>query len=272
MKKLLILTAVIGTIILSFYFYFTNIGRMRANVNEVFIVSPYIPPAFDGARIVQISDVFVRNEASLETLENVIEATNALNPDIVIFTGNLFSPEGFAFENQVIDALGSLDSNLRNIAIFGYHDIVTTEHYERTTNALQDAGFDVLTNTSVEVFNHAPEGINIIGGAPTLDYQTVNHLLDIHIRDDRFNLLLISVPTFSSVSIERQVHLQLSGHCLGVQDAAHQSAPCFQFYSGIYQFTDVLTLNVSDGVARFHTIRGLMRRPSLDSFLLIRDD
>lgn len=270
MKKLLTLTAMIGAFVLGFYFYFTNIGRVRTNVNEIFIVSPDIPPAFDGERIVQISDLLIRNEASMEMLENVVEAINSLNPDIVVFTGNLFLPEGLAFESSVTYLLGNLDSNLRSIAVFGYHDVITAEHQERTTSVLRDAGFAILSNTSIEIFNQAPQGIYIIGAAPTLDYETMNHLLDVRVRDDRFNLLLMSVPTFSSVSIERQIHLQLSGHCLGIQDRAHQSAPCFQFYSGIYQFTDVLTLNVSDGVARFHTIPGLTRRPSIDSFLLIR--
>lgn len=271
MKKLLILIAVIGTFVLGFYFYFTHIGRVRVNVNEVFIVSPDIPPAFDGARIVQISDLFVRNEASIDLLENMVETINLLNPDIVVFTGNLFLPEGFVFEARVAYLLSTLHSNLRNIAVLGYHDVVTPEHHERTMDVLQGAGFAVLINTSMEIFDQAPEGINMIGAAPTLDYETMNRLLDVRVRDDRFNLLLMSVPTFSSVSIERPIHLQLSGHCLGSQDATHPSAPCFQFYSGVYQFADVLTLNVSDGAARFHTIPGLMRRPSIDSFLLIRE-
>jgi predicted MPP superfamily phosphohydrolase len=272
MKKLLTLTAIIGAFVLGFYFYFTHIGRVRANVNEVFIRSSHIPSAFNGVRIVQISDLLIRNKASIETLENIVETVNTLNPDIVVFTGNLFLPEGLVFEDRVTYLLESLDSNLINIAVFGYHDVITTQHHERTDHVLQNAGFAVLMNTSIEIFNQSPQGINVIGAAPTLDYGSMNDLLDDRrIRNDRFNLLLMSVPTFSSISIERPINLQLSGHCLGVQDSTHVSAPCFQFYRGIYQFADVLTLNVSDGVARFHTISGLARRPSIDSFLLIHE-
>lgn len=267
MKKLLILTAIIGAFALGFYFYFTSIGRVRAQVNEVFIVSSDIPPAFEGARIVQISDLHVRNEASLEMLENIVETVNWLNPDIVVFTGNLFLHNGLIFESRVTSLLSNLDPKLTSIAVFGYHDIITQEHQERTSRVLQDAGFDVLINSSIEIFNQAPEGINIIGAAPMLDFEATNQLLD-DVRDDRFNLLLMSMPTFSAASIERAINLQLSGHCLGEQDLSHELAPCFQFYSGIYQFTDVLTLNVSNGAARFHTLSGLMRGPSIDSFLL----
>lgn len=270
MKKLLTFTAMIGAIVLSFYFYFTQVGRVRARVNEIFVVSPHIPPSFDGERIVQISDLLIRNEASMEMLENMVEAVNMLDPDIVVLTGNLFLPEGFIFESRVTSLLSNLDASLRSVAVLGYHDVSTVEHYERTVNVLQDAGFVVLANTSIEIYNQAPEGINIIGAAPTLNDETLNQLLDVHVKADRFNLLLMSMPTFSSVSVERSVHLQLSGHCLGRRDLAQPSAPCFQFYSGIYQFADVLTLNVSDGAARFHTISGLVRRPSIDSFLFIR--
>lgn len=269
MKKLLTLTAIVGAVVLGFYFYFTSIGRVRANINEVFISSSDIPPAFNGARIVQISDLHVRNEASIRMLENVIETINSLDPDIVVFTGNLFLPEGLIFESRVKDLLSNLDPKLRSIAVFGYHDVITPEHQERTSHVLRDAGFVVLDNTSIEIFNQASEGINIIGASPTLDYESMNRLLA-GARDDRFNLLLMSIPTFSSVSVESPIQLQLSGHCLGIQDASDQSKPCFQYYSGIYQFTDELTLNVSDGAARFHTIPGLMRGPSIDSFLLHR--
>ena len=267
MKKLLTFTAIIGIFILGFYFYFHNIGRLQPSVNERFIISTDVPEPFNGIRIVQISDLFVRNENCLKLLENVVHTVNNLDPDIIIFTGNLFMPEGLPFENNVTDLLGNLNANLRRIAVFGYYDL---PHYELTNNVLRVAGFELLNNESLQVFNLSPIGINMIGAAPTNDRNTMDQLLEMHIREDRFNLLLMSVPTFSTVAFEHSLHAQFSGHCLTRQDTSHQTAPCFQFYDGIYQFADSFTLHVSPGLARFHTIPGLFRQPSIDSFLLMR--
>jgi len=271
MKKLLTLTAIIGIFILGFYFYFHNIGRIRPNVNEIFITSADVPDSFDGVRIVQISDLLVRGETCLDLLENVVNTiNNILGPDIIIFTGNLFLSEGIPFENRVTDLLSHLNANFVKIAVLGYHDL---PHYELISNVLSTAEFRLLYNESFQVFNafnHSPIGINVIGAAPTNDRNTMEQLLEVHTVDDRFNLLLMSVPTFSTAAFEYPVHVQLSGHCLATQDTTRQLSPCFQFYNGTYQFADHFTLHVSPGLARFYTISGLFRQPSISSFLLIR--
>ena len=267
MKKLLTFTAIIGIFVLGFYFYFHNVGRIRANVNEIFITSADVPGPFDGMRIVQISDLLVRSENCLVLLEHVVETVNNLDPEVIVFTGNLFMSEGLQFENRVADLLSNLNADLMLIAVLGYHDL---PHEELVNNVLSEAEFELLNNRSIEVFNHSSVGINVIGSAPINDRSTMDQLLDVHVREDRFNLLLMSVPTFSTVAFEHPIHAQFSGHCLATQDASHPMAPCFQFYNGTYQFADSFILHVSPGLARFHTIPGLFRQPSIDSFLLIR--
>jgi len=265
MKKLLTLTAIIGIIALGFYFYFHNIGRVRANVNEIFISSVDVPESFNGARIVQISDLFVRSEQCLELLENVVSTINGLNPDIIIFTGNLLWQDGIAFANQVAELLSDLNANLMLIAVLGYYDL---PNLELTSTILSTAEFKLLNNESQEVFYQSPIGINVIGAAPTNNRSEMEQLLADHILDNRFNILLMSVPTFSSIAFDHPIYAQFSGHCLATQDTTDPLNPCFQFYNGTYQFADRFTLNVSNGLARFHTLQGLFRQPSIDSFLL----
>jgi len=267
MKKLLIFTAIIGMFVLGFYFYFHNVGRVRPVENEIFVRSADVPTPFDGARVVQISDLLVRSENCLTLLENVVEAVNILAPEIIVFTGNLFLPEGVRFERDVTQLLGELEADFDYIAILGYYDL---EHEDLVRDVLTNAGFRMLVNESIEIFNQSPIGINVIGAHPTNDRRTTERLLSAQTNDARFNLLLTSSPLFSAVSLNYPVNMQLSGYCLGGQDASSLSVPCFQFYNGTYQFADRLTLHVSSGLARFHTFFGLSRQPSIDSFLLIR--
>jgi len=271
MKKTLIFTAIIGLLVVGAYVYFEQIGRLNPTVNETFITSSRVPAPFDGVRVVQISDLLIRSEACLTLLENTTHVINRLDPNIVVFTGNLFLPEGLAFERQVVDLLSSIEANLARVVVFGNHDVISESHFERVQAVFESAGFMDLTHSSIEIFNQAYEGINIIGGAPGLDQEGLDRLLTNEFHDERFNLLLLNDPTFTSTSIHHGVDLQLSGHCLGSQDASSETSPCFQFYHGLYQFTDEITLNVSAGLARFHNISGFRRQPSIDSFLLIRE-
>lgn len=257
----------IGTFVLGYYFYFHHFHRTHLNITETTIVSADIPPLFDGERIVQISDLFVRSESCLDLLEHVIHTVNSLEPDIIIFTGNLFLPEGIQFEQRVTELLDHLNARLIKFAVLGYHDLL---HYELTHEVLSGAGFRLLNNDSFEVSNQSPIRINVIGAHPLNNYESMTELLEVHAREDRFNLLLSSVPTFSTVAFNYPIHAQFSGHCLGTQDASDMTAPCFQFYRGTYQFADEFTLHVSTGLARFHSPYGLFNPPTIDAFLLMR--
>ena len=273
MKKTLTLTLIIGLFVMGFYFYFNRIGRLTPSVNETFISSPHIPVAFDGVRIVQISDLLIRRESCVTLLENTVEAVNRLEPEIIVFTGNLFLPEGLEFEAEVSELLSSFDASLARIAVFGYYDTGDLEHFQRVQETFEAAGFINLINERIEIFNQAPEGINFIGATADMSRTSLDALLDAYMHEDRFNLLLLSTPTFTGTSVMRGVDFQLSGHCLGTRASAdNQASPCFQFYRGIYQFSDQITLNVSTGLARFHTTSGFRQQPSIDSFLLIREE
>ena len=269
MKKLLTATLILGMLVIGFYVYFHEVGRIRTTSNEVFIASAEIPGAFDGVRIVQLSDIMVRQESCLEMLRNAVDSINQnLAPEIIFFTGNLFLPEGIQFHHEVTDLLSELNADLIKLAVLGYDDLA---HESQTIRVLSDAGFRVLNNESNQVFNQSPYGLNVIGAHPLNDHATMQQLLAGHTMNDRSNILLSSTPTFSTMALNYQVLAQFSGHCLATQDTTNRDAPCFQFYHGTYQFADRFTLHVSTGLARFNTFQNLLRPPSIDSFLLISE-
>ena len=265
MKKILIFSLILGLLVIGFYVYFHEIGRMRTSSNEIFITSAEIPGAFDGARIVQISDLMIRDDRSLTLLENVVSSVNDLEPEIIFFTGNLFLGSGLQFQREVTELLSELNEELIKIAVLGYDDLA---HESQTMSVLNAAGFQVLTNNSRQIFNQSPIGINVIGAHPQNDRATMEELLAGHSMTNRVNIVLASVPTFATTAFDFPILAQFSGHCLATQDTSNREAACFQFYLGTYQFADRFTLHVSAGVARFQTPQNLMRRPSIDSFLL----
>lgn len=65
-------------------------GRHRIQVNELTLESPKLPEAFDGYRIVQISDLHVGtwgNDTSF--VARFTDSVNARHPDLILFTGDI---------------------------------------------------------------------------------------------------------------------------------------------------------------------------------------
>ena len=270
MKKMLLFIAIIGAGLFGIYYYYANMSYQNIALSETFFSHAQLPDAFNGVRIVHFSDAHIRHERSLVTLENAVNRVNELNADIVIFTGNLFAAHGLAYRQEVVDILNQLNARLATYAVLGLEDIATQTQREITENVWQEVGFTLLVNEVQVLFNQSPVGLHIIGAAPDITYNELNELLEAFSEDNQFNLLLLSTPTFSALSLMHPIALQLSGHCLGVAHSTRGN-PCYQFYNGFYQFADTLTIHTSPGLARFGLFNELTRRPAIHSFLLMQN-
>jgi len=79
------------------------------------------PSAFNGLKIVQISDLHLGSWTSEKPLEQAVEMINDMNPDLVLFTGDLVNfatKEAFRFE----DTLSKIKSRLGIYVTLGNHD------------------------------------------------------------------------------------------------------------------------------------------------------
>jgi len=125
----------------------------RLVVHRVRVPVRGLPPALDGFRIVALSDVHAgAPHVGREKIRRIAETVNALDPDVVVFLGDLvihvviggrfMEPEAAAGE------LGRIRAT--KIAVLGNHDWELDGR--RVGRALEAAGFRVLNNdaTSVE--------------------------------------------------------------------------------------------------------------------------
>lgn len=80
-----------------------------------------LPESLKGLKIVQLSDIHLGSWASTKPMEKAVEIVNELQPDLVLFTGdmvNFSATETKGFE----DILGKIDAPLGIYAIMGNHD------------------------------------------------------------------------------------------------------------------------------------------------------
>ena len=271
MKKIWIFAAIIVAGFI-FYFYSMNILKYSIKVNETFISNPMIPATFDGIRMIQFSDLLIESEQDLKLLENTVTEITRLNPDLVVFTGNLFEEDAFtpALGNSVMSLLSELSPTLGKVAVLGQSDL---SQLESTTEVLSGSAFNVLRNENLELFNDSMTSIAIVGIDPLSTNPNLDSLLSNLSTPEQFNILLLNEPPLAGTVATFPIEVQLSGYCRGTQLAlANIDDPyCHQFSQGVYRLADQLFLNVNSGLKRPNHFTTLLRRPTIDSFLLIRD-
>jgi predicted MPP superfamily phosphohydrolase len=107
-----------------------------------------LPAAFDGYRIVQISDLHCGPFASARRVAGWVAAANRLEPDLVAVTGDLIA-SGSAYVDVVARALGARPARDGAFAAMGNHDYFGDG--EAMVAALESAGLTVLRNRGLEL-------------------------------------------------------------------------------------------------------------------------
>lgn len=98
------------------------VGSHRLVVRHVDANVPDLPAEFDGLRIAQLSDLHVGPHTSRRFLQRVVDATQAVAPDLIAVTGDLIDDRA---EDVAIfaEALGALHAPLGTYLIAGNHDV-----------------------------------------------------------------------------------------------------------------------------------------------------
>jgi predicted MPP superfamily phosphohydrolase len=125
------------------------IGGMRPpRVVEVEARIPGLDPSLDGITLVQLSDVHLGSLLGPRFLSHVIRQVEALEPDVVVVTGDLFDSEADSVE-RLLPELSRLKAPRGVFAVIGNH-----EYYagvDRCVHLMEAAGFHVLDNQWAEV-------------------------------------------------------------------------------------------------------------------------
>jgi predicted MPP superfamily phosphohydrolase len=125
-----------------------------------------LPPQLAGLRLVQVSDVHHGPWLSLDYVRHVVKATNALNPDIILLTGD-YVYESWRYVDPVAEVLAGLRSRVATVGVLGNHD-----WYEGGRRVLQAFGknnLPLIDNSRVFIrpdrtaASRAGEGLCIAG-------------------------------------------------------------------------------------------------------------
>jgi predicted MPP superfamily phosphohydrolase len=214
-----------------------------------------LPTAFDGLRIVQLSDIHIDPLYRYGYVARVVERVNALEPDVVVLTGDYVTQDAGAAA-PLAAMLAGLRAPLGTYAVLGNHDVWRSKRVA-VRNGFVQAGIPMLENDHV-VLARAGQTLVVAGlddgwgGRPSLR-QALDAAPDAPV------ILLLHEPDLvTRYQHEPRIVVQLSGHSHGGQvripghGAIYLPRYAQQFDAGIYRVGNTwLNTNVGLGMTSY---------------------
>jgi predicted MPP superfamily phosphohydrolase len=234
--KFLSYLAVTFTVIPAVSFLYGMVrGAYKYRVHKVKVSSPNLPEAFEGFKMVQLSDMHCGSFMSPDPLIKAFNIVMDQKPDAIFFTGDLVNNEANETEMH-IETYKMLKAPYGVYSILGNHDYgdykqwETPEHKIENLEKLKDiqtqSGWRLLMNEHVPIEKDGQKiallGIENWGG--NLRFPRYGKLDNAHAGTEGypFKILLSHDPSHWDVQVSQKqkyndIDLTLSGHTHGMQ-------------------------------------------------------
>ncbi|MHB8260996.1 MAG: metallophosphoesterase [Bacteroidia bacterium] len=221
-----------GTLFVSFFYGLVK-GSHDYRTHTVKLNFKNLPDAFNGLKIVQVSDIHTGSYADTEALSRAFDMVMELKPDIIFFTGDLVNDrvtetEGFLATYQKLKAPMGVYSILGNHDYGDYSEWESTAAKQENLEALkkihEQAGWRLLLNEHVALEKDGQQiallGIENWGG--NMHFKKYGRMDLAHAGTEKydFKILLSHDPSHWDKQVTMQytdVDLTLSGHTHGFQ-------------------------------------------------------
>jgi uncharacterized protein len=251
-KSAVILSAGIGLVLLAGMLP----GVKTFATHEITLSFRNLPPAFDGFRMVQLSDTHLGSTNLKNLLKKLVIVSEEFKPDLVLFTGDLVN--NFARETKDYPViLRQFKSSHGNYAVQGNHDYGDYTSWPdsslkvRNLNGIKlsfrESGFHLLCNEYEKIIQ-GEDSIYLVGvenpGHPPFPHYADLEKAAKGLPDSAFSILLCHDPAFrgSSIQSDKRFPLTLSGHTHGFQWGINLAGirfspvrPLLKSWGGLYE-------------------------------------
>lgn len=274
MKKIKIIIIFL-IIILSLTLYAYFIGTTGLITKEYTIYESNLPNSYNGLKIVHFSDLHYGNIIKENRLQEVVKEINIINPDIVVFTGDLFEKGTKIDDNtakKVTKQLKEINAKYGKYAVFGNHDY--DEGINKIESIYQNSNFTILNNTYDLITNQNNDKIYLGGIDDTLlgkpnTTETLEYLKE---NTNTYSIILVHEPDYTTNILKYQkVNLILAGHSHNGQvrlpfiGAIYTPKGAKKYYKNYYNLNNT-ELYISSGIGNSKLNLRLFNRPSINFY------
>lgn len=251
--------------IIVLFLYGFAFGWRHLVVKKAMCLSPDLPEAFDGYRVMQLSDVHLGTFGPHSRfVSRIVSTINGQKPDLIVFTGDLVNVSAGELV-PYLPVLGKLRAPDGVFSILGNHDYCeygqdhTAAHAQRNLRVLERMearmGWQLLNN-SHHVIERDGAQIALIGveniGKPPFPSRGDLPLAMKGLPEGIFKILLSHDPTHwrSEVTRKTDIQLTLSGHTHAAQLRIGRWSPArwaYNEWGGAYVENGKM-LHVSPGI------------------------
>jgi len=259
-KTMLIFTFFCASLVVVLYLYIRFIGTSFLKTNEYIIRSNVIPASFHGIKIVHISDILYGSTINNNDLDNLKEEISLVNPDIIVFTGDLvFDKHSITQDeiNYLSEFLNSIKADLGKYAVGGEMD-------DNIFNLIMnETDFIILNNEYRLIYNRDNIPIIISG----LNINNLNYI-NVDNSNNYYHITLVHNYDYYS-KYDTNANLVLAGHNLGGEirlPFADGLLGNNQFNDNYYQINNN-EVYISSGLGSIHKMR-FFNHPSINVYRL----
>lgn len=256
---------IIGLIII----YSRYIATTGIQIKEYSVINNKIPESFKGFKVVHFSDLKYGSTTDQKYLKKLVNKINELNPDIIIFTGDLVSSNYKLTDNDkksIIENLNKLDPKIDIYSIRGDNDINETYN-------------SIITQTKIIEINNLNKLIYYKGDTPIMligldDSINGNQSLDMafnYEENNYYKILITHEPDTYEKIKDKNIDLFLAGHSLNGQvrlpfiGSIYTPTGAKKYYDSKYKI-DNTEIYISNGLGTSKIPYRLNNRPSINLY------
>ena len=212
--------------------YGMTIGKYNFKVIKQTLFFPYLPDAFEGFKITQISDIHSGSFDNPEKIQYAIDLINEQDTDMILFTGDIVNTHAKEM-HPWIDTFNKIKRHdYGKYSVLGNHDYgeyvdwlskeAKEENFVAIKNLYGQIGFNLLLNENVKI-KKGNDQIAIVGvenwGKHFGERGDIN-LASADLKKEDFKILMSHDPSHWEYVVknhEKHFHLTLAGHTHGFQ-------------------------------------------------------
>lgn len=256
-------------ILFGLFYYMFNIEPFSLQVETVLLQAHegacLAQPEAQPFRIVQFSDTHFKKDFPVENMERIADEINALHPDLVIFTGDLYDNySDYHDDEKLVSLLKAIQAPKGKLAIWGNRDYGGGGQ-KAYLPLLDQAGFTLLQNSNWYIPLDNGRTILFTGlddalfGHPVMPYET-------RIYPSDYEVLVLHEPD-GFENYASSYDLTIAGHTHGRQTGLPASIfPGLEtksaYWKGLYE-VDGNLLSVNTGIGTTHISARFLMPPVL---------